>query len=139
MEVCNAHPKGSLIEQTTKARLSQAEDGSLQVHFLNPQDEEAVLAGIESNSPFRITKKTKQKVDLERTEIKPEDLATELAQITKSEAGVEWVDISLRDPELKLAVRVQRCGCLCTQQKLTNSRSRNARCSSPESAFLTYS
>ena len=108
MEVCNAHPKGSLIEQTTKARLSQAEDGSLQVHFLNPQDEEAVLAGIESDSPFRITKKTKQKVDLERTEIKPEDLATELAQITKSEAGVEWVDISLRDPELKLAVRLQR-------------------------------
>lgn len=108
MEVCNAHPKGSLIEQTTKARLLQAEDGSLHVQFLSPQDGEAVLAGIESNSPFRITKKTKQKLDLERTEIKPEDLATELAQITKSEAGVEWVDISLQDPELKLAVRFQR-------------------------------
>lgn len=108
LEVCNAHPKGSLVEQTTKARLSQAEDGTLQVQFASPQEEEAVLAGIESSSPFRITKKTKQKVDLERSEIKPADLVKELAQITKSETEVEWVDISLQDPELKLAVSSQQ-------------------------------
>lgn len=105
MEVCNAHPQGSLIEHTTKAQLSQLNDGALQVHFASAQDQEAVLAGIESGNPLRIPETPKQKIDLERARAKPEDLATELTQIRSSESDVDWVDISLQDVELKLAVR----------------------------------
>lgn len=105
MEVCNAHPQGSLIEHTTKAQLSQLNDGALQVRFASAQDQEAVLAGIESGNPLRIPETPKQKIDLEQARAKPKDLATELAQIRSSESDVDWVDISLQDVELKLAVR----------------------------------
>lgn len=105
MEVCNAHPQGSLIEHTTKAQLSQLNDGALQVRFASAQDQEAVLAGIESGNPLRIPETPKQKIDLEQARAKPEDLATEITQIRSSESDVDWVDISLQDVELKLAVR----------------------------------
>ncbi len=89
-EVCNAHSELSAFERTSKARLSQEPDGTIRAHFASADDQKAVLDGI---AP---------------TETDVEDGvagSAELSQITGSASEVDWVNVKLQDPEVKLAVR----------------------------------
>lgn len=104
MEVCNAHPNHSSIERTGKASLSQGSDGGLEVRFASPEDEAAVLTGIEPD--HRVSKKGK-KIAVAKTDVTPESLTMQLMQIKKSQAEVDWVDFTFFDPEMKLAVSAQ--------------------------------
>ncbi|KAF2210265.1 hypothetical protein CERZMDRAFT_99682 [Cercospora zeae-maydis SCOH1-5] len=103
MEVCNVHPKGSSVKRTAKASVSQRPDGTLRVRFSHPSDEAAVLAGIEPTRPHTVSKKGKQKEQIEVAEVTPESLALQLMQIRQSRVEVNWVDVRFLDPETKLA------------------------------------
>ena len=84
---------------------SQGSDGRLEVRFASPEDEAAVLTGIEPD--YRISKKGKKIAAAKKADVTPESLAVQLMQIKKSQAEVDWVDFTFFDPEMKLAVSAQ--------------------------------
>ncbi|KAI5360855.1 putative ribosomal protein L50, mitochondria [Septoria linicola] len=88
-EVCNAHSGENFLGRTAKARLSQELDGTIRVHFASPEDQSAVLEGITATG-----------TNVESSVVGPE----ELNQIEASVIEVDWVDVKLQDPEIKLAI-----------------------------------